>query len=79
VRTYNQSYFTFSSLNAFILKGEGAQGMDLTFATLMARRGDEPDAVYLAFGGEVRCGISADKLTYRFTMRRKRDSTTARN
>src|SRR4051812_35685710 len=46
VRTYNQSYFTFSSLNAFILKGEGAQGMDLTFTALMARAGDEPDAVY---------------------------------
>ena len=31
-RTNNQSYFTFNSLNAFVLKGEGAQGMDLTFA-----------------------------------------------
>ncbi|MFG3756718.1 hypothetical protein ACGE32_30765, partial [Klebsiella pneumoniae] len=30
VRANNQSYFTFNSLNAFILKGEGAQGMDLT-------------------------------------------------
>ncbi len=30
---YNQSFQTFNSLNAFILKGEGAQGMDLTFAT----------------------------------------------
>jgi microcin C transport system substrate-binding protein len=67
VRTYNQSYFTFSSLNAFILKGEGAQGMDLTFATLMARAGDEPDAVYCLAAKSVR--ISADKLSYRFTMR----------
>src|SRR5882757_5592764 len=67
VRTYNQSYFTFSSLNAFILKGEGAQGMDLTFATLMTRAGDEPDAVYCLAAKSVR--ISADKLTYRFTMR----------
>jgi microcin C transport system substrate-binding protein len=67
VRAYNQSYFTFSSLNAFILKGEGAQGMDLTFATLMARAGDEPDAVYGLAAKSVR--ISADKLSYRFTMR----------
>jgi microcin C transport system substrate-binding protein len=67
VRTYNQSYFTFSSLNAFILKGEGAQGMDLVFATLMARAGDEPDAVYSLAAKSVQ--ISADKLTYRFTMR----------
>src|SRR5882672_6526788 len=67
VRTYNQSYFTFSSLNAFILKGEGAQGMDLTFATLMARAADEPDAVYGLAAKSVQ--ISPDKLTYRFTMR----------
>src|SRR6202048_4311822 len=45
-KTYNQSYQTFNSLNAFVMKGEGAQGMDLTFATLMARAGDEPDALY---------------------------------
>jgi len=37
---------TFNSLNAFILKGDAAQGMDLTFDTLMARAQDEPDAVY---------------------------------
>ena len=43
VRAYNQSYFTFNSLNAYILKGEGAQGMDMTFTALMARAGDEPD------------------------------------
>jgi microcin C transport system substrate-binding protein len=67
VRTNNQSYQTFNSLNAFILKGEGAQGMDLTFATLMARAGDEPDAVYGYAAKSVR--ISPDKLTYRFTMR----------
>ena len=67
MRAYNQSYFTFNSLNAFILKGEGAQGMDLTFATLMARAGDEPDAVYGLAAKSVQ--ISADKLTYKFTLR----------
>jgi microcin C transport system substrate-binding protein len=67
VRTNNQSYYTFNSLNAYILKGEGAQGMDLVFATLMARAGDEPDAVYGLAAKSVQ--ISADKLTYRFTMR----------
>ena len=46
VRAFNQSFLTFNSLNAYILKGEGAQGMELTFATLMARAGDEPDAMY---------------------------------
>lgn len=67
VRTNNQSYYTFSSLNAFILKGEGAQGMDLTFATLMARAADEPDAVYGLAAKSVR--ISPDKREYRFTLR----------
>jgi microcin C transport system substrate-binding protein len=66
-RTYNQSYQTFNSLNAFILKGEGAQGMDLTFATLMTRAGDEPDAMYGQVAKSVQ--ISADKLVYRFTLR----------
>jgi len=67
VRANNQSYFTFNSLNAYILKGEGAQGMDLTFVTLMARAGDEPDAMYGFAAKSVQ--ISPDKLVYRFTMR----------
>jgi microcin C transport system substrate-binding protein len=66
-RAYNQSFFTFNSLNAFVLKGEGAQGMDLTFVSLMARATDEPDAMYGLAAKSVQ--ISPDKLTYRFTMR----------
>jgi len=66
-RLNNQSYYTFNSLNAFILKGEGACGMELTFATLMARAGDEPDAMYGQAAKSVQ--ISPDKLTYRFTLR----------
>ncbi|MBS0530752.1 MAG: ABC transporter substrate-binding protein [Proteobacteria bacterium] len=67
VRIYNQSYQTFNSLNAFILKGEGAVGMELTFTALMARAGDEPDAMYGLAAKTVR--ISADGLTYWFTLR----------
>ncbi len=67
VRAYNQSYQTFNSFNAYILKGEGAQGMDMTFAPLMVRAGDEPDAMYGLVAKSVR--ISADRLTYRFTLR----------
>ena len=67
VRAYNQSFFTFNSFNAYILKGEGAQGMDMTFVSLMARAGDEPDAMYGLAAKSVR--ISPDKLTYRFSMR----------
>ena len=67
VRAYNQSYQTFNSFNAFILKGEGAQGMDMTFSPLMVRANDEPDAMYGLVAKSVQ--ISPDKLTYRFTLR----------
>jgi microcin C transport system substrate-binding protein len=67
VRAFNQSFYTFNSLNAYILKGEGAQGMDMTFVTLMTRAGDEPDALYGLAAKSVQ--ISPDKLVYRFTMR----------
>jgi microcin C transport system substrate-binding protein len=66
-RAYNQSYQTFNSFNAYILKGEGAQGMNMTFASLMASASDEPDAMYGMAATSV--AISADKLTYRFTLR----------
>src|SRR5262245_12250900 len=45
-RQYNQNFLTFNSLNAFILKGDGAQGMQMTFATLMQAAADEPDGMY---------------------------------
>lgn len=66
-RANNQSFFTFNSLNAYILKGEGAQGMDMTFAPLMTRASDEPDAMYGLVAKSVH--ISADKTVYRFTLR----------
>lgn len=65
--SYNQSVLTFNSMNAFILKGEGALGMELTFPSLMTRAGDEPDAMYGLAAKSV--GISPDKLIYRFTLR----------
>ncbi len=43
---FNQAFQTFNSLNIFILAGDGAQGMELCFDSLMARALDEPDAVY---------------------------------
>ena len=66
-RMFNQSFLTFNSLNAYILKGDGAQGMDMTFTPLMVRAQDEPDAMYGAAARAVR--ISDDGLTYRFLMR----------
>jgi microcin C transport system substrate-binding protein len=66
-RVFNQNFLTFNSLNIFILKGDGAQGMELTFAALMTRSADEPDALYGLAARAVR--VSADGLTYRFLMR----------
>jgi microcin C transport system substrate-binding protein len=66
-RQYNQNFLTFNSLNSYILKGDAAQGIQLTFATLMVRCGDEPDAMYGLAAAKVR--RSADGLTYTFFMR----------
>jgi microcin C transport system substrate-binding protein len=68
-RIYNQNFLTFNSLNTFILKGDAAQGLELTFATLMVRSGDEPDAMYGLAAEKVR--RSADGLTYEFFVRPK--------
>ncbi len=66
-RGFNGSFLTFDSLNGYILKGDGAYGMDLTFATLMVRSGDEPDAMYGLAAQAVR--TSEDGLTYTFLLR----------
>jgi microcin C transport system substrate-binding protein len=58
---------TFDSLNAYIVKGDAANGMSITFASLMARAYDEPDAVYLLAADHV--AVSSDGLVYRFRLR----------
>jgi microcin C transport system substrate-binding protein len=66
-RQYNQNFLTFNTLNSYILKGDAAQGMELTFATLMARAGDEPDAMYGLAAHKVR--RTRDGRVYRFALR----------
>jgi microcin C transport system substrate-binding protein len=66
-RQFNQNFLTFNSLNSYILKGDAAQGMELTFVTLMTRAGDEPDSMYGFAARAVK--ISDDGLTYQFLMR----------
>jgi microcin C transport system substrate-binding protein len=66
-RQFNQNFLTFNSLNSYILRGDAAQGMELTFATLMVRSGDEPDAMYGLAAAKVR--RSTDGLSYRFFIR----------
>jgi microcin C transport system substrate-binding protein len=58
---------TFNTLNPFILKGDPAEGLELTFASLMVRALDEPDAVYAAAAEAAEA--SDDGLTYRFRLR----------
>ena len=66
-RQLNQNFLTFNSLNGFILKGEGALGIERTFATLMERAWDEPDAMYGLVAHTVR--VSDNGSTYRFQLR----------
>jgi microcin C transport system substrate-binding protein len=63
----NQSFNTFNSLNYLILKGDGAQGMELNFSGLMTRAEDEADAVYGAIAERVL--IEDDARTYHFRLR----------
>lgn len=58
---------TFDTFNVFILKGDHAQGMGLTFDTLMVGSGDEPDSSY----GLVASGIAVapDRTSVTFRMR----------
>lgn len=64
---YNQAFESFDSLHIYVLKGNGAAGLQLTDATLMARAYDEPDAVYAYAAAGVE--VSADRLVHRFAMR----------
>jgi microcin C transport system substrate-binding protein len=66
-RQLNQNFLTFNSLNGFILKGDGALGIERTFATLMERAWDEPDAMYGFVARSVR--VSDNGSTYRFALR----------
>jgi microcin C transport system substrate-binding protein len=63
----NQTFSTFDTLNAYILKGDGAAGMGLIFDSLMSGNADEPDSLYGLVARAVR--ISPDKNAYRFLLR----------
>ena len=65
----NQSLYTFNTLNMFNQPGDGAAGVSASFDSLMTGTSDEPDALYgLVARGVV---VSADKLTYRFLLRKE--------
>ena len=58
---------TFDSLNAYILKGEPAQRLDLLFDSLMVRAFDEPDAVYGLLAETA--DLADDRMSVTFTLR----------
>ena len=60
---------TFDSFNAFILKGDAAQGLELVFDSLMTRALDEPDAVYGLIAETA--DVADDKMSVTFVLRRE--------
>ena len=63
----NQNPVTFNTLNIYVLRGDGAAGMDLTFASLMTGSSDEPGSVYGLVAEDVE--ISDDRRALRFFLR----------
>lgn len=64
---FNQNLETFNTLNIYTQRNDGALGMELTFASLMVRALDEPDAMYGFAAASV--AVSDDGLVYRFRIR----------
>jgi microcin C transport system substrate-binding protein len=60
---------TFDSFNAYILRGDAAQGTDLLFDSLMARATDEPDAVYGLVARSA--DLADDRLSLSFVLHRQ--------
>jgi microcin C transport system substrate-binding protein len=60
---------TYDTFNAYVLRGNPATGMSLVFDSLMNQSLDERDAYYGLVAKKVR--ISADKLVYRFLLRKE--------
>ncbi len=58
---------TFDSLNAYILKGESAQKLELLFDSLMVRAFDEPDAIYGLVAQSA--DVADDKMSVTFKLR----------
>ncbi|MCO5063667.1 MAG: extracellular solute-binding protein [Rhizobiaceae bacterium] len=64
---YNQTPFTFNTLNSLVLKGESPPRTELCFDQLMVRALDEPDAVYGLLAENVT--LSDDRNTFTFKLR----------
>jgi microcin C transport system substrate-binding protein len=58
---------TFNEFNAFILRGDPAEGLELLFDSLMVRAQDEPDAVYGLIADSAE--LADDKMSVTFYLR----------
>jgi microcin C transport system substrate-binding protein len=56
---------TFDSFNAFILKGDPAQGLEYLFDSLMARAYDKPDAMYGLVAQSAEVATDRSSVTFR--------------
>jgi microcin C transport system substrate-binding protein len=63
---FNQAPDTFDTLNSYVLRGNGAAGMDLTFATLMTGSADEMGAYYCYAARTVT--LNDDRVTWVFEL-----------
>ena len=64
---YNASFFTFDTLNGYILKGNAAQGLRLIFDTLLTPAQDEENALYGLLAHSV--SLAADESAAVFRLR----------
>jgi microcin C transport system substrate-binding protein len=63
----NGNFNTFNSFNGWILKGDGAAGLERITVSLMRASADEPDAMYGFLAQSV--AIAGDGATHTFTLR----------
>ena len=61
---FNASFYSFDTLNGYVLKGSAPQGLNLIFDTLMARAYDEPDALYGLLAESVEASADGKTLTF---------------
>jgi len=63
------TFGTFNTFNPFILRGDAPSGIDFIYDSLMKSSLDERDALYGLIARSVK--ISADKLVYKFLLRKE--------
>lgn len=63
-RLYNQNFNTFDTLNVYVLRGNGAYGMPLTFASLLEASADETGSAYAYVAKGVETVVPGRRLRF---------------